>query len=99
MERGTFLMLRKNCFVQSAHTWLCPQLHAWGHGCIQLHGGVKDIGLNEMLPRDPNITCISMLCFGTGNFQLPGQDHVNTVHPRAALQMFPSVTNILLRLL
>lgn len=64
MERGTFLVLRKNCFVQRVYAGASA-----GTGTVW-----DDVGLHGMLLRDPDLTCTSVQCFGTGNFHLPGQN-------------------------
>lgn len=68
-------MLEKNCFVQCAHTHgcACSCMHGDAAACRSLVMW-EDIGLSEMLPRDPDATCSVILCFGTENLQLCGQD-------------------------
>lgn len=77
-----FKVLRKNCFVRRAYAGV-----AAGTGT-----GWDDVGLHGMLPRDPDLTCASVRCFGTGNFHISGQNMLIVLIIRAALPVLPTVT-------
>lgn len=79
MERGTFLVLRKNCFVRRVHAGA-----AAGTGTVW-----DDMGHHGMLLRDPDLTCTSVLCFGTGNFHLPDQNMLILLIPELPWLCYP----------
>lgn len=70
--------------------------HDSAHGCM--HEDVaacsymvvwKDVGLSGRLLRDPDVTCILILCFGTGNSRLPDQDILMLHLPELPHLRFP----------
>lgn len=79
MERGTFLVLRKNFFVRRAYAGASA-----GTGTVW-----DDVGLHGMLLRDPDLTGTSVQSFGTGNFHLPGQNMPTVLIPELPCVCYP----------
>lgn len=74
-----FKVVRKNFFVLRAHAGASADTGT----------GWDEVGLHGMLPRDPDLTCTSVQCLGTGNFHLPGQNMLIVLVPELPCMCYP----------